>query len=126
MLLDTHAWLWFVLGDAQLSRAARAAIEDSADEKLGSPASYWELAVEIGIGKYALPQPYETFMAHAVGGQGFVVLPVLPKHTAVLCSLAFHHRDPFDRILVAQAMAEQVPLISTDRTLDAYPVRRIW
>ena len=126
LLLDTHTWLWFVLGDAALSPAARALIEDPGNEKLVSPASFWEVAVKISIGKYALPQPYEAFVRHAIGGQGFLILPVLPHHTALVCSLPLHHRDPFDRLLVAQALVEQIGIVSSDITLDAYKVRRHW
>lgn len=126
LLLDTHAWLWFVLGDSSLSPSARSGIEDQANEKLVSPASYWEVAIKISIGKYALPQPYEHFTRRAIEGQGFIVLPVLPRHTSAICSLPFHHRDPFDRLLVAQALIERIPVVSSDTVLDAYGVQRVW
>jgi PIN domain nuclease of toxin-antitoxin system len=126
VLLDTHAWLWFVLGDTSLSSAARAAIEDKTNQKLISPASYWELAIKISIGKYLLPESYETFMTRAVDGQGFKVLPILPAHTSRVARLPFHHRDPFDRLLVGQALAEDLTLISNDGALDAYGARRLW
>ena len=126
LLLDTHAWLWFVLGNPSLSPAARTLIEDAGNEKLVSPASYWEVAIKVGIGKYALPQSCEAFVRHAIGGQGFVILQILPHHTALVCTLPFHHRDPFDRLLVAQALAERVPVVSADPVLDAYGVRRLW
>ena len=126
LLLDTHAWLWFVLGDQSLSPTARALIEDLANEKLISPASYWEVAIKISIGKYALQQPYEQFIRRAIDGQGFVILPVLPSHTEAVCSLPFHHRDPFDRLLVAQALTERISLVSADVVLDAYGVQRLW
>jgi PIN domain nuclease of toxin-antitoxin system len=94
LLLDTQAWLWFVLGDSALSPAARHLIEDEANDKLVSPASFWEIAIKISLGKYALPLPYEQFISRAIEGQGFSVLPILPKHTAVVAALPFHHRDP--------------------------------
>ena len=124
LLLDTHSWLWFVLGDMSLSPTARALIEDPTNMKLVSPASYWEVAVKICIGKYVLPSPYEDFVRHAIGGQGFSVLPILPAHTAGLCAMPLHHRDPFDRLLAAQALSEGIPVVSADRALDPYGVRR--
>ena len=126
VLLDTHTFLWFVLGDSKLSATARKEIENPSNGKFVSPASYWETAIKISIGKYTLPQPYEQFIQKAIDDNGFVILPVEPKHTAVLTNLPFHHRDPFDRLIVAQAMVEQMPVVSGDPAFDAYPVKRIW
>jgi PIN domain nuclease of toxin-antitoxin system len=126
LLLDTHALLWFALGDAQLSQTAKALILDPANEKLISPASYWETAIKISMGKYRLNEPYESFFQRAIGGNGFVILPVEPRHTAALIGLPFHHRDPFDRLLVAQALVEQIPLVSGDTAVDPYGVTRLW
>ena len=75
LLLDTHAWPWFVLGDNALSSAARSAIEDPQNEKLISAASYWELAIKTSIGRLRLPRPYADFLSHAIHSQGFAVLP---------------------------------------------------
>lgn len=126
VLLDTHAFLWFVLGDAQLSRTARRHIEDPGNEKLISPASYWEIAIKISLKRYTLSQPYETFMQQGITDNGFLILAIEPQHTAVLTSLPFHHRDPFDRLIIAQAMVEQIPVISGDAAFAAYPVTCIW
>ena len=126
VLLDTHAFLWFVLGDPQLSSTARSHIEDPGNEKLVSPASYWEIAIKISVQKYALSQPYEAFMQQGIADNGFLILPIVPQHTAVLTTLPFYHRDPFDRLIIAQAMVEQVPVISGDAAFAAYPVTRIW
>ncbi len=126
LLLDTHAFLWFVLGDKKLSAAALAQILDPANEKFVSPATYWELAIKVSLGKYVLNEPYEEFMRRGLVGNGFRVLPIEPRHTAALVGLPFHHRDPFDRLLVAQALVEQVPVVSADAELDAYSVKRIW
>ena len=126
LLLDTHAWLWFVLGDTALSATARPLIEDPGNETLVSPASFWEMAIKISIGKYALPMPYDQFISHAIQGQGFTILPVSPSHTGIVCSLPFHHRDPFDRLLVAQALSEGISLVSSDTQLDAYGISRLW
>jgi len=126
MLLDTHALLWFVLGDAQPSGAARVAIENPMNDILVSPASYWEIAVKISIGKYVLSQPYEQFLETAIDDNGFLVLPIEPKHAATLVNLPFHHRDPFDRLMIAQAMVEQISVVGDDAAFDAYPITRIW
>lgn len=126
VLLDTHAFLWFVLGDPQLSSRARSHIEDPGNEKLVSPASYWEIAIKISLKKYTLSRSYEEFMQQGIAGNGFSILLIEPRHTAALTSLPFHHRDPFDRLIIAQAMVEQIPVISGDAAFAAYPVTRIW
>ncbi|MCI0641732.1 MAG: type II toxin-antitoxin system VapC family toxin [Gemmataceae bacterium] len=126
LLLDTHAFLWFVLKDAHLSATAANRIVDPNNEILVSPASYWEIAIKISIGKYKLNAPLEAFITKALSDNGFVILPIEPRHAAALSTLPFHHRDPFDRILIAQAMVEQISVISGDPALDAYPVKRVW
>ncbi|MCI0463157.1 MAG: type II toxin-antitoxin system VapC family toxin [Gemmataceae bacterium] len=80
LLLDTHALLWFYLGDAQLSATARTAITDPRNSKLVSPASYWELAIKVSLGKYVLTETYDEFIQHAIFDNGFVVLSGEPKH----------------------------------------------
>ena len=142
VLLDTHAFLWYVLEDRRLSDAARAAIEGEQSsapaspplaalgqelpDVLVSPASYWEIAIKISIGKYELRVPYETFWRSGIEGNEFHVLPIEIRHAAALLSMPYHHKDPFDRLLLAQAIVENIPLVSSDPALDAYPVRRIW
>jgi PIN domain nuclease of toxin-antitoxin system len=126
LLLDTQCFLWFVLNDMKLSEAARAAIEDPANAIRISPASHWEIAIKISLGKYQLNVPYEQFWTTAMQQSEIGVLPIEVRHTAALTTLPFHHKDPFDRMLVAQAMVEKIPLISSDSTLDAYGVRRLW
>jgi PIN domain nuclease of toxin-antitoxin system len=126
VLLDTHTLLWFALNDPQLSSAAMAVILDSASDKLVSPASYWEIAIKVSLGKYVLSHPYEDFMQNAIGQNGFHYLHIEPRHTAALISLPYHHRDPFDRLLIAQAMVEQILIISGDPAFDAYPITRLW
>jgi PIN domain nuclease of toxin-antitoxin system len=126
LLLDTHAFLWFVLGDPRLAKTALDRILDPACVKLISPASYWEIAIKISLGKYALNEQYEAFMQRSIVGNGFSILPIEPKHTAALTTLPFHHRDPFDRLLVAQAIVEQIPVLSADAALDAYGITRLW
>lgn len=126
LLLDTHALLWYVLSDPQLSGAARALIDDPAHDVLVSPASYWEIAIKLSIGKYKLALPYEDFMRQAIDGNDFEILPIVPRHTAALVTMPFHHRDPFDRLLIAQALVEAIPIISIDAVFDPYGVTRLW
>jgi PIN domain nuclease of toxin-antitoxin system len=126
VLLDTHAFLWFILDDPQMSAFARTLIEDPANDVEVSPASYWEIAIKIGKGKYTLPEPYEAFMERQIATNDMRILHILPKHTSVLTTLPPHHRDPFDRLLVAQATIEAIPIISVDVALDLYGVVRLW
>lgn len=126
LLLDTQAFLWFILDDRRLSNKAKSLISDPQNTVEISLASYWEIAIKISLGKYSLPEPYGDFMERELAANNFSILPIEPRHTALLTDLPFHHRDPFDRLLVAQAKAEQIPLVSADPALDAYSVTRIW
>jgi PIN domain nuclease of toxin-antitoxin system len=91
-----------------------------------SPASYWEIAIKISLGKYQLPEPFETWMEHQIQINEFEILPIKISHAAIIATLPFHHKDPFDRLLVAQALVEKLPIISGDQVLDAYSVVRHW
>ena len=128
LLLDTHSMYWYIEDDPQLSGRARTLIQDALNEILVSPASYWEIAIKISIGKWRLNRPYEEFIVIGLNQYGFQVLPILPTHTARLIGLPFPqgHRDPFDRLLVAQVLVEQIPIVSADSPLDAYGVTRLW
>jgi PIN domain nuclease of toxin-antitoxin system len=126
LLLDTHTLLWFVLGDVRCSTRARTEIESEANSIFISPASHWEIAIKIGLGKYALPGSFRAFFEAAIASNGFTVLPIEPHHTAQLIDLPVHHRDPFDRLIVAQAMAEGMSVVSADEVIDRYGVTRIW
>ena len=126
VLLDTHALLWFLLDDTKLSRTAREVISDSTTKVSVSPATYWEIAIKISLGKYTLDEPYGVFFKRELTTNDFDILPILPRHTVILTDLPFHHRDPFDRLLVAQSIAEQIPLVSCDEVIDNYKVTRLW
>ena len=126
VLLDTHAFLWFVLGDTQISQTARTIILNPVNDKFISPVCYWEVAIKVSVRKYSLALPHETFFETALRVNGFAILPIEPRHTAVVATLPFHHRDPFDRLLIAQALAEGMPLVSADVAVDPYGVRRLW
>ncbi|NOT59395.1 MAG: type II toxin-antitoxin system VapC family toxin [Acidobacteria bacterium] len=126
LLLDTHAFLWFVLDDPSLSAQARNLIADESNEIEISPATYWEVAIKIGIGKYSLVEPLSDFFERELDANEFRVLPIEPRHVAPLTSLPFHHRDPFDRLIIAQAMVEGISIVSIDAAFDPYPVKRLW
>jgi len=128
LLLDTHSMYWYIEDDTQLSVRARTLIQDASNEILVSPESYWGIAIKISIGKWRLNRPYDQFIDIGLNRYGFQVLPILPKHTARLIELPFPqgHKDPFDRLLVAQALVEQIPIVSADSPLDAYGVTRLW
>lgn len=126
LLLDTHALLWFLLDDPQLSATAKALIVDSANDIEISPASYWEIAIKISIRKYQLPEPLEDFFEREIATNAFRILAIEPRHVAPLTGLSFYHRDPFDRLLIAQAIIESIPIVSNDPAFDAYPVTRLW
>jgi PIN domain nuclease of toxin-antitoxin system len=126
VLLDTHVLLWYYLDDPQLSATARSIIQDPANPIFTSAASHWEIAIKLSIGKYTLHVPFGTFIQEAVFDNGFRFLPVEPQHSAATIRLPFHHRDPFDRFIVAQAVVADMPIVSVDAILDSYPIRRLW
>jgi len=126
LLLDTHAFLWFILADPQLSAKADAVISDPNNDIEVSPASYWEIAIKISIGKYSLPEPYQVFVEREIAANNFGILHLDPKHTAALTTMAFHHLDPFDRLIIAQAIVENVPVVSGDSAFDANGITRLW
>lgn len=126
LLVDTHTLLWFALSDPQLSVAARIVIADPANAVLVSPASYWEIAIKVSLGKYLLNEPFEDFMSRAIEGNRMAVLPIEPGHTAALISMPYHHKDPFDRLLIARATVEGIPIVGADSKFDLYPITRLW
>ena len=123
LLLDTHTALWFWLGDSRISANAIALIIDPRHEKFLSPASPWEIAIKISTKKYSLPEPYEVFIEREIAANDFHILHIEPKHTAVVSTMPFHHRDPFDRLLVAQAQVERLTMVTVDRQLEPYDIK---
>jgi len=126
ILLDTHTFLWFVWDDAQLSQTAKDTITDPNNRKLVSMASVWEIAIKVSLQKLDLGMPYLSFMQSQLAINLFEILPMALEHGAEVSRLPFHHRDPFDRLMIAQAMWEQIPIVSADSAFDAYSVKRIW
>jgi len=125
-LLDTQAFLWFVLNDRALSQVACDLIADPLNDILLSPASYWEIAIKVSLGKYKIPGSFETWIEHQIQVNELEILPIKVAHAAAIVTLPFHHKDPFDRLLVAQALTEKVTIISVDAVLDKYAVTRYW
>lgn len=126
LLLDTHAFLWFITADPKLSASAEQAIRDPANTPLLSVASVWEIAIKVNQGRLPIPQPLERFIPQQLRTNRIEVLPIELQHTYEIARMPLHHRDPFDRLLIAQAIAEGIPLVSTDSAFDAYPIKRLW
>ena len=125
-LLDTHAFLWFINGDNQLSLKARQTIQDAANYKMVSIASLWEISIKLNIGKLQLDMPYKDLMWH-MNINGFQLLPVQFEHTTTLTTLELHHGDPFDRIIISQALTEDLTVISRDKNFNEYrDLKLVW
>ncbi len=126
LLLDTHTFLWFIGGDAALSLYARQLIEDRTNERLLSIASLWEMAIKASLGRLTLTLSFTDLVAEHVHGNAIALFGILPHHLDVLTTLPFHHKDPFDRVIIAQGQAENIPILSRDPAFDDYAIRRLW
>lgn len=126
LLLDTHAILWFFWDDPQLSSTAKVAIENAGNRKLVSIASCWEIAIKAGLKKLELGGPSRSFLARELSMNSFELLAITFDHATMVESLAPHHRDPFDRLLIAQATTQQLPIVSADPIFERYGVARVW
>ena len=126
VLLDTHAFLWWSLDDARLSGPAREAIRDGRNDVLVSVASIWEVAIKAAKGKLDLPMAVETYVADRLRRNRWVSLPIDARHAVQAASLPMIHADPFDRVLIAQAQLEGLPIITTDAAITRYDVETIW
>jgi PIN domain nuclease of toxin-antitoxin system len=126
LLLDSHALIWSVDDPGRLSAAAVAAIPDPANELLVSAATVWEIAIKIGRGKLLLTLPFRQWMTQAIADLGLTVLPVTVDYADAQAGLPDHHRDPFDRMIIAQALVEAVSVVGHDAVFDAYGVTRVW
>ncbi len=126
LLLDTHAFLWWVINDKRLSQAARRAIADEDNDVLISAVSAWEIAIKHRIGKLPESETLVENMAAKIALEGFEELPITVDDAVRAGQLPGHHSDPFDRMLIAQALARNIPLISNEPLFDRYGVRRLW
>jgi PIN domain nuclease of toxin-antitoxin system len=126
VLLDTHAFLWWIDDAPSLSKKARAAISSPGNECLLSLASCWEMAIKVSLGKLRLPGAIERFIPEQLATNAIRQLTIDFRHVAKVATLPFHHRDPFDRLLAAQAIEEECAIVSADPVFRKYGVKRIW
>jgi PIN domain nuclease of toxin-antitoxin system len=125
-LLDTHTFLWWITDDPHLSERARQVISDPENDIFLSAASGWEMAIKTQLGKLQLPDRFEQFIAEQLFRNNITSLPVMMSHALHVQSLPLHHRDPFDRLLIAQGQLEKMPIITTDSVFADYDVEIVW
>lgn len=126
LLLDTHTFLWFIDGNPKLTSHVHQLIEELTNERLLSVASLWEMSIKNSLGKLKLPLPFTKLVAEQVYGNGIELLHITPEHLDVLRTLPFYHKDPFDRLIIAQSMSEDIPVLSREKAFDDYTIRRFW
>ena len=125
-LLDTSAFLWFIGGSKKLSNKARKFIESFENELVMSVASLWEIAIKISIGKLELYECFDRLIPEKIEENGIDILQINLNHLSEMMKLPFHHRDPFDRLIIAQGISEKIPVITCDYAFKAYPIEIIW
>ena len=123
-LIDTQIFVWFAKGDVQMPLVAKEKLTNRNNEIFLSVASIWEIVIKVSIKKLNLAAPLATILGR-YGKDDFKLLPIELRHALATGNLPFHHRDPFDRLLVAQAQSEDLEIISTDKVFDAYGVKRV-
>jgi PIN domain nuclease of toxin-antitoxin system len=126
LLIDTHIFIWYISNDSKLSTAARTLIDDENNEILLSIASLWEMAIKFSLGKLCLAIPFERLIPQQLDINAISLLNIDFNHLVVVSTLPFHHKDPFDRLMIAQAIVEKLPIISADSAFDDYLIRRFW
>ena len=125
-LLDTHTLLWFLMGDKKLSDKARRLIDNPRNAKFLSIASLWEIAIKVSLRKLVLDKPFERLFPEQLHFNRIEILDITVDNLTKLTTLPFHHRDPFDRLIIAQALVEELPIIGADPAFDAYGISREW
>ncbi len=125
-LLDTHVFIWWIMDSPQLPRRVREIIADDDNELFLSAASCWEIAIKAGLGKIMLPAHPDAFIVEQMALNAVQTLPVEASHALHVFHLPSFHRDPFDRILIAQAVMEGIPIITSDAFIRKYKVQTIW
>ena len=125
-LIDTHTVLWFLKGDKKLSDKARRLIDSPRNSKFLSIVSLWKIAVKVSLGKLVLDKSFERLFPEQLYFNRIEVLDITVDSLIKLTTLPFHHRDPFDRLIIAQALVEGLPIIGTDAAFDAYGISREW
>ena len=125
LLLDTHTLVWFLNGDEKLPKNVRAAIEDSNNTTMVSIATIWEISIKISLDKFRFPMGFKRFL-EMVDENGFEILPITFEHAMIISTLEFIHRDPFDRLLVAQCKSDNLILATKDEYIKQYNIQTIW
>jgi len=125
ILLDTHIFLWFIAGDSRLDRYSRELIENPEHERYLSIGSIWEITIKSSLGRLNVPLPVSTLVREHVWANAIELLAITPEHLDVLHTLPYHHKDPFDRIILAQALSEGMALLARDNVFGDYDVRLI-
>jgi PIN domain nuclease of toxin-antitoxin system len=126
LLLDTHTLLWFLCADPMLSISAKELIEVPSNRKLVSIASCWEIGIKAGLGKLDLAEPSRALLEREIPSNNFELLPITLAHATSVENLPMHHKDPFDRLIIAQAIVENLLVVSRDESFDQYPIKRMW
>jgi PIN domain nuclease of toxin-antitoxin system len=126
LLLDTHSFLWFINGDQRLSLRARSLIADADNQVLLSVACVWEIAIKVSLGKLSLEKPFEQLIPTQITLNDIDLAPITLQDLNIVARLPLYHRDPFDRLIIAQAMTRGIPLLSRDSMFDQYPIQRLW
>jgi PIN domain nuclease of toxin-antitoxin system len=127
-LLDTHILFWLLVGSRHLSRDVQATLASRQNSVFLSVASTWEIAIKVGLGKLDLPSDLQSWLPTEIDAAGLKLLPIHLSHTLRVAALPHHHRDPFDRLIIAQAMAQNLTIVTADRVFDLYdvPLLGIW
>lgn len=125
-LIDTHCWLWAMAAPEKLNAAAAELIGSDENTVVFSAASAWEIGIKAGLGKLHLPEPADEYVVSRIEDHGMKSMPVYVHHAVRVAALPLHHRDPFDRLLVAQAQSEGLALMTADPRIAAYDVEIIW
>ena len=126
LLLDTHVFLWLQTDPERLRASTRTLLAATENEVYLSVASVWEMAIKLSLGKLTLAISLDTLIEEGAVNNGFSLVDVRREHAVAVTHLPFHHRDPFDRLLVTQAMTDKMTIVSNDAELDAYPIQRLW
>jgi PIN domain nuclease of toxin-antitoxin system len=126
LLLDTHVFLWWIDDAPELTPKARRAIADAQNECSLSVASCWDLAIKSSLGKIRFAVPIEQFLSEHLAANGITLLDITLRHATRVENMPFHHRDPFDRLIIAQALTEKMTIVSADKTFSRYGAKVLW
>ena len=125
-LIDTHTLLWIITNNQKLSRKTKKLYLNSENIIYFSLASIWEMAIKISLRKLSIEEPLNDFIHRHIKGNDIKILNIEVKHILSLENLPYYHRDPFDRLIISQSSYENIPILSSDKVFDLYPVKRIW